>query len=149
MAKASAFDAVVIGSGLGGLTAAALLAKTGRSVCLLERNHSLGGAASMFKVGALTIEASLHQTPDPRDPRDPKLQIMKDLGILGEIEWVPVSPFYTVQGGPVGTPFDLPHGFDAAREALGERFPENWPAIDRFIGAMERVHCGIADLTLA
>ncbi len=33
----TAFDAVVIGSGLGGLTAAALLAKAGREVCVIER----------------------------------------------------------------------------------------------------------------
>ena len=52
------FDAVVIGSGVGGLTAAALLAKAGHSVCVIERNHSIGGAASAFKSGALRIEPS-------------------------------------------------------------------------------------------
>jgi hypothetical protein len=93
-------------------------------VCVLERNHSLGGAASVFKVGALTIEASLHQTADPRDPRDPKHQILKEPGILDEIEWIPISPFYSLLGGPVGERFDLPHGFDRARNALIERFPE-------------------------
>jgi phytoene dehydrogenase-like protein len=146
MTKSDVFDAVVIGSGLGGLTAAALLAKTGRSVCVLERNHSLGGAASVFKVGSLTIEASLHQTADPRDPRDPKHQILKALGILDEIECIPVSPFFSVRGGPVGAPFDLPH---RARNALKERFPEDRQGIDRMLGAMERVHGGIADLTAA
>jgi all-trans-retinol 13,14-reductase len=146
MSKQDAFDAVVIGSGLGGLTAAALLAKAGRSVCVLERNHSLGGAASMFKVGDLTIEASLHQTADPRDPREPKHQILKDLGVLDEIEWVPASPFYSVQGGPVGEPFALPHGFDRAREALGRRFPESRHAIDGIMAAIERIQGGTADL---
>lgn len=149
MSKQDAFDAVVIGSGLGGLTAAALLAKAGRSVCVLERNHSLGGAASMFKAGGLTIEASLHQTADPRDPREPKHQILKKLGILDEIEWVPVSPFYAVQGGPVGAPFTLPHGFDHAREALASRFPESRRAIDRILSAMERIQDGVADLAEA
>jgi phytoene dehydrogenase-like protein len=149
MTKSSVFDAVVIGSGLGGLTAAALLAKAGRSVCVLERNHSLGGAASVFKVGALTIEASLHQTADPRDPREPKHQILKELGILEEIEWVPVSPFFSVRGGPVGAPFDLPQGFDKARTALGQRFPTNRHAIDRLLATMEKIHGSIADLTEA
>ena len=147
MGKPSDFDAVVIGSGLGGLTAAALLAKAGYSVCVLERNHSLGGAASVFKVGALTIEASLHQTADPRDPSDPKHQVLKELGILDEIEWIPVSPFYSVRGGPLAAPFDLPHGFDRARQALVERFPKSRAAIDRVLGMMERVQGGIADLT--
>ncbi|MFN3746769.1 MAG: phytoene desaturase family protein [Hyphomicrobiaceae bacterium] len=149
MSKQDTFDAVVIGSGLGGLTAAALLAKAGRSICVLERNHSLGGAASMFKVGDLTVEASLHQTADPRDPRDPKHRILKELGILDEIDWVPVSPFFSVQGGPVGAPFALPHGFDRAREALASRFPDSRHAIDGMIAAIERIHGGIADLTQA
>src|SRR5580700_8433645 len=117
------FDAIVIGSGLGGLTAAALMAKSGRNVCVLERNHSQGGAASVFKVGSLTIEASLHQTADPRDPREPKHRILRELGLLEEIEWIPVSPFLQVRGGPMGEPFDLPHGFDSARQALATRFP--------------------------
>ena len=142
MGKPNVFDAVVIGSGLGGLTAAALLAKAGRNVCVLERNHSLGGAASVFKVGALTIEASLHQTADPRDPREPKHQILKELGILEEIEWIPVSPFFSVRGGPLGQPFDLPYGFDRARIALRERFPESRQALDRVLGTMERVQGG-------
>jgi len=43
MTEIKKFDAVVVGSGLGGLAAGALLAKAGYSVCLLERNYSLGG----------------------------------------------------------------------------------------------------------
>src|SRR5208283_1819874 len=114
----NSFDAVVIGSGLGGLTAAALLAKSGRKVCVIERNHSVGGCASVFKKGTLTIEPALHQTADPRDPSEPKHEILKELGLLDEIEWVPVSPFFSVRGGPVGDAFDLPVGFEAARAAM-------------------------------
>ena len=121
--QGTSFDAVVIGSGLGGLTAAALLAKSGRKVCVIERNHSVGGAASAFKKGALTIEPALHQTADPHDPDEPKHAILKELGLLDEIEWVPVSPFFSVRGGPVGEVFDLPVGFDAAHDALARRFP--------------------------
>jgi phytoene dehydrogenase-like protein len=149
MATTKTFDAVVIGSGLGGLTAAALLARSGRSVCVLERNHSLGGAASVFKVGALTIEASLHQTADPRDPSDPKHQILKGLGVLDEIEWIPIAPFYSVSGGPVGEPFELPHGFDRAQAALVSRFPADGPGIERVLAEIRRVHSGIADLMQA
>ena len=97
--SAEAYEAVVIGSGLGGLTAAALLAKHGRKVCVIEQNHSLGGAASAFRKGALTIEPALHQTADPRDPDEPKHAILEELGLLDEIEWIPVSPFFSVRGG--------------------------------------------------
>ena len=143
------FDAVVIGSGLGGLTAAALLAKQGRKVCVIERNHSLGGAASAFKIGALTIEPSLHQTADPRDPAEPKHAILTELGLLDEIEWVPVQPFISVRGGPVGEMFNLPVGFDAAHHALSRRFPRSRDGFARLIGAMEAIHSGVAQMTLA
>jgi phytoene dehydrogenase-like protein len=143
------FDAVVIGSGLGGLTAAALLAKAGRRVCVIERNPSVGGCASVFKNGALTIEPALHQTADPRDPREPKHQILKALGLLDEIEWVPISPFFSVRGGPVGDPFDLPVGFEAAREAMARRFPASRAGSDRLFALMEAMQAGVADLSRA
>jgi phytoene dehydrogenase-like protein len=145
----TSFDAVVIGSGLGGLTAAALLAKSGRKVCVVERNHSLGGAASAFKKGALTIEPALHQTADPRDPDEPKHAILKELGLLDEIEWVPVSPFFSVRGGPVGEIFDLPVGFEAAREALARRFSASSHGFARLLGAIEMMQTGVAHLTRA
>ncbi|UMM30410.1 hypothetical protein L5515_012306 [Caenorhabditis briggsae] len=39
------YDAIIIGGGHNGLTAAAYLAKAGKKVCVLERRHVLGGAA--------------------------------------------------------------------------------------------------------
>jgi len=140
------FDAVVIGSGLGGLTAAALLAKSGRKVCVIERNHSVGGAASAFKKGALTIEPALHQTADPHWPGEPKHAILKELGLLDEIEWIPLTPFYSVKGGPIGEMFDLPVGFDAAHHALSKRFPRSAEGFARLLGAMEHVVDGVAEL---
>src|ERR1700736_1474382 len=43
------FDAIVIGSGLGGLTAAALYAQAGNRVLVLERNRNFGGAATVYR----------------------------------------------------------------------------------------------------
>jgi phytoene dehydrogenase-like protein len=134
------FDAVVIGSGLGGLTAGALLANAGYSVCLLERNFSIGGAASVYKVGDLWVEASLHQTSDARNPRDVKHHILSQLGILDEIEWQPTGPLYKAQGGPLGDAFELPVGFEAAHDALAARFPDKSAAIKRFLGEVEQIH---------
>jgi len=59
-----AYDVVVIGSGLGGLTAANTLAKTGRSVLLLEQHYQLGGMATWFKrAGGHIFDISLHGFP--------------------------------------------------------------------------------------
>ncbi len=134
------FDAVVIGSGLGGLTAGALLANQGFGVLLLERNFSLGGAASVYKVGALTVESSLHQTSDPRHPRDLKHAILSQLGVLDEIEWVPTNALYTVRGGPLAEPFTLPCGFPAAYDALAARFPDKRQAIKEFLAEIEQIY---------
>ncbi len=140
MTTGKKFDAVVIGSGLGGLTAGALLAKQGYSVCLLERNFSLGGAASVYRVGGLTVESSLHQTSDARNPRDPKHSILSELGVLDEIEWLPTGPLHNVRGGPVGENFALPAGFDAAYDALAARFPDKRQAIKHFLNEVEQIH---------
>ena len=140
MTEIKKFDAVVVGSGLGGLAAGALLAKAGYSVCLLERNFSLGGAASVYRVGGLTVESSLHQTSDARNPRDVKHAILRDLGILDEIEWLPTGALHHVRGGPVGESFALPAGFDAAYDALAERFPDKRSAIQEFLADVERIH---------
>ncbi|MCP4629001.1 MAG: FAD-dependent oxidoreductase [bacterium] len=40
------YDAIIIGGGHNGLTAAAYLAKEGRKVLVLERRHIMGGAAA-------------------------------------------------------------------------------------------------------
>lgn len=44
-----AYEVVVVGGGIGGLTAAALLAARGVSVCLLERASRAGGCAANFE----------------------------------------------------------------------------------------------------
>lgn len=56
------YDTVVIGAGMAGLTAAALLAKEGRSVLVIERNYLPGGCSSsyyrkgyIFESGATTL----------------------------------------------------------------------------------------------
>ena len=75
------FDAIVIGSGLGGLTAAALYARSGHRVLVIERNENFGGAATVYRHGALAIEASLHEIDglDPNDPKAPILGAFHDL----------------------------------------------------------------------
>ena len=58
-----AYDVIVIGSGLGGMTAANRLAKSGHSVLLLEHHHRLGGLATWFKRKTHIFDVSLHGFP--------------------------------------------------------------------------------------
>eukprot|EP01047_Picozoa_sp_COSAG01_P034944 COSAG01_NODE_2650_length_7310_cov_18.009291_7_plen_482_part_00 len=61
---ADSYDVVVIGSGLGGLTSANILARNGLSVLLLEQHYKLGGLATWFKrPGGHIFDISLHGFP--------------------------------------------------------------------------------------
>ena len=58
------YDAVVIGSGLGGLSGANYLAKNGHRVLLLEHHYQYGGLATWFKrPGRHIFDISLHGFP--------------------------------------------------------------------------------------
>ena len=144
---ANDYDVIVIGGGLGGLTAAALLAQAGRKTLLIERNHDVGGAASTYKTGHLVVEASLHATSDPKDSIDPKHHVLARLGVLDQVEWIPTGAVYEVRGGPIGEPFVLPDSFAQARRALLERFPSARAGISSVLSEMERISKALGTLS--
>ena len=64
------FDVVVIGSGIGGLSCASLLAAAGREVCVLEAHYEIGGCAHEYDVDldGKTIPSEKLKAMDPRPP---------------------------------------------------------------------------------
>jgi phytoene dehydrogenase-like protein len=139
------YDVVVIGAGLGGLTAGAILARAGRKVLIIERSNSVGGAASSYKSGDLFVEGSLHETSDPHDTRDPKHDVLTRAGVIDAVKWIPGGAFYQARGGPLDQPLVMPDHFDEARRALNDRFPDARDGIRFVLDDMERLATAAAN----
>src|SRR3990172_5153689 len=120
MASAHDADAVVVGSGLGGLTAAAYLAALGKRVLDAERDSKVGGCGGVFTMNSYEFDIGLHYIGDC----GPDGMIPSVLGPLGiDLTFREMDPdgFDTVIF-PDQT-FRFPKGVDAFRERLLEAFP--------------------------
>jgi phytoene dehydrogenase-like protein len=137
------FDAIIIGSGLGGLTAAALFARTGHKVLVLERNANFGGAATVYHHGALAIEASLHEI-DGLDASDPKGPILRALGLDRDIPFVDVGALHEVRSPLFEKPFVMPHGLEAARNASKAQFPQQARGVAQYFERIDAVRQAVA-----
>ncbi len=92
------FDAIIIGAGLGGLTAGAKLAKEGKKICLIEQHIIPGGCATTFKRKDFTVEVGLHEM-DGLDKNDPKVNVFNDLNVFNNVEFIKVPEFYRFKHG--------------------------------------------------
>ncbi len=54
------YDAVIIGSGFGGLCSAYILAKEGMSVCVLEKNRQIGGSLQIYSREKSIFDTGVH-----------------------------------------------------------------------------------------
>jgi protoporphyrinogen oxidase len=70
-------DVVVLGAGPAGLIAAYQLARTGRSVIVLERRDGPGGLASSFDVAGMRVDHGSHRLHPSCDPE--VLELLRDL----------------------------------------------------------------------
>jgi all-trans-retinol 13,14-reductase len=137
------FDAIAIGSGLGGLTAAALYARAGHRLLVHERNDHFGGAAAVYHHGALAIEASLHEI-DGLDAGDPKGPILHSLGLDRDIPFVDAGDLHEVRSPLLGEPFVLPHRFKAALAASKQRFPQQAKGLEDYFERIRAVRHAVA-----
>lgn len=144
MAPVETWDAIMIGSGLGGLSAAAVLVNAGKRVLILERLGNFGGAATVYRHGPLTIEASLHETDGGTLLSEHGA--FSKLGVRDGIEPIATESFYNVRGGPLREPVRVPHGLAAAREAVRSALPEDNQAIEQYFAELQQLNHGIGTL---
>jgi len=123
------YDVIIIGAGLGGLTAAAKLAKEGKKVLVLEQHTVPGGCATTFRRGPFTMEVGLHEMDGPGE-RDMKMRVFNDLGITGSIEFLRVPEFYRFINDRYQV--TISHDPDATKETLKTLFPGEAGGIDLY-----------------
>ncbi len=123
------YDVIVIGAGLGGLTAGAKLAREGMKVLVIEQHSRPGGCATTFKRGAFTLEVGLHEMDGPGS-RDIKNRIFSELAVSGNVEFIPVPEFYRFIRGDLTV--TIPHDPQLAAARLSEMFPDEKEGIARY-----------------
>jgi prolycopene isomerase len=134
---AKKYDAVVIGAGLGGLSAATFLAKNGKEVLLLERHNIPGGYATSFRRGRFEFDISLHELSGigTEDERGSLYYYLESIGVAQKMKFLPMDHLYRVVDKDMD--LTLPAGRDKAQEYLIENFPKEAQGIENFFETMQ------------
>lgn len=132
------WDAIVIGSGIGGLAAAAALAKRQRRVLVLERHSVAGGLTQTFRRLDWTFAPGVHYIGGVGPQPGPEGQFGRLLAWLsdGALRFEPCANPYDIVHLP-GFEFGVCHPESAYRDALLERFPREHAAIGGWFEACE------------
>jgi len=123
------YDIIVIGAGLGGLTAGAKLSVEGKKVLVIEQHSIPGGCATTFRRNDFKIEVGLHMI-DGLDDDDPKQKIFKELGVFDHINFIRVPEFYRFVKQE--TEITIPDNYKEAINVLTERYPAEKSGINKF-----------------
>jgi len=127
----ASIDAIIIGAGVGGLTAAAYLAQAGRKVIVLEQDSHIGGTAHFFKRGGFTFPTGPQSITMPGYISDS----LCELGI--ERRLIFMRDHFQVLRGSLDIMISQP--LDHVAEQLLDHFPEEHTGINFVIKVLEEV----------
>ncbi len=134
-AARDAYDAIVVGSGLGGLTSAALLARAGQRVLVVERHDRPGGYAHAFRRRGYRFDSAVHLVsgcePVPYEEGGLLHRLLTRLGVRDRCDFARVDPCYRVEWP--GLTLEAPCDLEAFVEAHAELFPAEAKGIRGFV----------------
>jgi all-trans-retinol 13,14-reductase len=124
------YDAIVIGSGMGGLTTAALLSELGWKICVLEQHYTAGGYTHSYDRAGYEWDVGVHYIGDVGTRT--RTRRMFDFLSDGKLEWAPMDDEYDrfYIGDKV---FCARAGKKEFRDNLVAQFPDEEQAIDRYM----------------
>ncbi len=128
------YDAVVVGSGVSGLTNALLLARAGQRVAVVERAKQCAPLLRGFDRWGVQFDTGFHYAGALADGEG----LQRFFNLLGlnhhlEVEPMRSSGFDRIITADDGFSYDFPVGADEIVRTLSDRFPAEQAAIRRFI----------------
>jgi all-trans-retinol 13,14-reductase len=128
---ASHYDTIIIGSGMGSLTTAAILAKQGQRVLVLERHYTAGGFTHVFKRKGYEWDVGIHYIGEVQRPNSVVKRLF-DYISASKIEWADMGEVYDkiIIGEKQ---YDFVKGVQNFKEKLVEYFPDEKAAIEAYV----------------
>lgn len=130
------YDAIVVGSGIGGLATAALLAKHAEMrVLVLERHYTAGGFTHTFRRRGFEWDVGVHYIGQLGNPNTLIRRIFDDI-TEAKLEWADMGDVYdrVIIGDDT---YDFVKGPTQFRDRICSYFPEQTEAIDRYLEAVK------------
>ena len=124
------YDVIVIGSGIGGLTSAALLSQLGKKVIVLEQHYTAGGFTHAYERNGYEWDVGVHYIGEMG--RKSAGRRLFDFISAGQLQWAAMDKVYDriVLGDET---FDFVTGKDNFTASLKQQFPNDHQAIDRYM----------------
>lgn len=140
------YDAIVIGSGIGGLTTAALLSQSGKKVLVLEQHYTAGGFTHSYDRNGYEWDVGVHYIGDMGADTIAKQVMDRITG--GKLHWAPMDACYD-RGFFGKDTFDFVAGKENFIVNLEKRFPQEKAAIRKYLKLLGKIGDGMQMSTLA
>lgn len=131
------YDVIIIGSGIGGLTTAALLAKLGKRVCVLEQHYTAGGYTHSYEREGYEWDVGVHYIGEVHKPWSTIRRVF-DVISDGQLQWAPMDAHYDriVIGEQT---YDYVAGREEFKAEMRRHFPNEGVALDRYVDLLSEV----------